>query len=280
MEQVGLYQIVRESLNQAVRRGPPSKISVAIRDTAEGEIETVVSDNGTGERRTASLDAIGERASTLNGRFSVEQGSDGGTSIHVVLPPTPATPSNYNPPPMAEENGHHGAAGYVLFVWSPAGWTLQQRDGDAPAVGETVEAGDTMLRVEQARPLAAARRPPPLRLHAACLAQDEHPLSRIPIARRPLKGPLRGPRARHSRLLAQGGLGGDAAEDERGGEAAAVAAGEDAARVGARGRAGPGRAGRPSSSTRARSSMRRPPIVCVTAAWTRIATNGALDELG
>ncbi len=30
-EQVGLYQIVRESLNQAVRRGPPSKISVTIR---------------------------------------------------------------------------------------------------------------------------------------------------------------------------------------------------------------------------------------------------------
>ena len=29
-EQVGLYQIVRESLNQAVRRGPPSKISVTI----------------------------------------------------------------------------------------------------------------------------------------------------------------------------------------------------------------------------------------------------------
>ena len=76
-EQVGLYQIVRESLNQAVRRGPPSKISVRIHDTPEGEIETVVSDNGTGERRTAALDAIGERASTLNGRFSVEQGSDG-----------------------------------------------------------------------------------------------------------------------------------------------------------------------------------------------------------
>jgi signal transduction histidine kinase len=84
-EQVGLYQIVRESLNQAVRRGPPSKISVRIHDTPEGEIETVVSDNGTGERRTAALDAIGERASTLNGRFSVEQGADG-TSIHVVFP--------------------------------------------------------------------------------------------------------------------------------------------------------------------------------------------------
>ena len=84
-EQVGLYQIVRESLNQAVRRGPPSKISVRIHDTPEGEIETVVSDNGTGERRSAALDAIGERASTLNGRFSVEQGAEG-TSIHVVFP--------------------------------------------------------------------------------------------------------------------------------------------------------------------------------------------------
>ncbi|HUP33692.1 MAG TPA: histidine kinase [Gaiellaceae bacterium] len=85
-EQVGLYQIVRELLNQAVRRGPPSRISVVIRDTADGDIETIVSDNGTGERRTAALQAIGERASTLNGRFSVEQGADGGTAIHVVLP--------------------------------------------------------------------------------------------------------------------------------------------------------------------------------------------------
>ena len=84
-EQVGLYQIVRESLNQAVRRGPPSKISVRIHDTPDGEIETVVSDNGTGERRSAALDAIGERAATLNGRFSVEQGAEG-TSIHVVFP--------------------------------------------------------------------------------------------------------------------------------------------------------------------------------------------------
>ena len=84
-EQVGLYQIVRESLNQAVRRGPPSKISVRIQDAPDGEIETIVSDNGTGERRTAALDAIGERASTLNGRFSVEQSSEG-TSIHVVFP--------------------------------------------------------------------------------------------------------------------------------------------------------------------------------------------------
>ena len=86
-EQVGLYQIVRESLNQAVRRGPPSKISVTIRETQGGQIETIIADNGTGERRTAALEAIGERASTLNGRFSVEQGADGGTAIRVLLPP-------------------------------------------------------------------------------------------------------------------------------------------------------------------------------------------------
>ena len=85
-EQVGLYQIIRESLSQAVRRGPPTHISVVVQETADGGLETVVADDGKGERRMRSLDAIAERASTLNGRFSVEQGSDGGTTIHVVLP--------------------------------------------------------------------------------------------------------------------------------------------------------------------------------------------------
>ena len=93
-EQVGLYQIVRESLNQAVRRGPPSRISVTIQETTGGQIETIVADDGTGERRTAALAAIGERASTLNGRFSVEQGADGGTAIRVVLPAYAGQPSS------------------------------------------------------------------------------------------------------------------------------------------------------------------------------------------
>jgi signal transduction histidine kinase len=93
-EQVGLYQIVRESLNQAVRRGPPSKISVTIQETAGGQIETIVADNGTGERRTAALEAIGERASTLNGRFEVEQGADGGTAIRVVFPAYAGRPTS------------------------------------------------------------------------------------------------------------------------------------------------------------------------------------------
>lgn len=90
--QVGLYQIIRDSLSQAVRRGPPTLISIVVTERGDGSVETVIADDGKGERRKATLDAIGERASTLNARFSVEQGPDGGTAIHVVLPPYGAAP--------------------------------------------------------------------------------------------------------------------------------------------------------------------------------------------
>ena len=53
---------------------------------------------------------------------------------------------------MSDHNGHHGASGHLLFVWSPNGWTLQQRDGDAPAVGSTVEADEKTLRVSKIGP--------------------------------------------------------------------------------------------------------------------------------
>ena len=43
---------------------------------------------------------------------------------------------------MTDENGHQGGSSYVLFVWSPSGWTLQQRDGEPPAVGATIENGE------------------------------------------------------------------------------------------------------------------------------------------
>ena len=84
--QVGLYQIIRESLTQAVRRGPPTRISVVVAETADGSVETVITDDGKGERRKAALDAIEQRAMTLRARFAVEQGADGGTSLRVTLP--------------------------------------------------------------------------------------------------------------------------------------------------------------------------------------------------
>src|SRR5436305_415026 len=85
--QVALYQIIREALNQAIRRGPPSRISVRVAPADDGGIETVIADDGAGERRRASFDAIAERARTLNGRLTVEAGDDGGTAVHVTLPP-------------------------------------------------------------------------------------------------------------------------------------------------------------------------------------------------
>jgi signal transduction histidine kinase len=83
--QVGLYQIIREAVTQAIRRGPPTRISIRVAQL-DGEIATEISDDGAGERRRRSFDAIEERALTLNGRMTVGAGSNGGTAVRVVLP--------------------------------------------------------------------------------------------------------------------------------------------------------------------------------------------------
>lgn len=53
---------------------------------------------------------------------------------------------------MLDENGNQSNASHLLFVWSSTGWTLQRRDGDAPAPGSTVEAGEALLRVSKIGP--------------------------------------------------------------------------------------------------------------------------------
>jgi signal transduction histidine kinase len=85
--QAALYQIIREALNGAIRRGPPTRIEVRVEQAADGGLETVVSDDAPGERRRATFDALAERARTLNGRFSVDAPEAGGTTVHVLLPP-------------------------------------------------------------------------------------------------------------------------------------------------------------------------------------------------
>ena len=85
--QAGVYQIIREALNQAVRRGPPERIAVRVDRTADGGFDTAISDDAPGERRRRTFDALAERARTLNGRLSIDQGGDGGTTVHVLLPP-------------------------------------------------------------------------------------------------------------------------------------------------------------------------------------------------
>jgi signal transduction histidine kinase len=83
---IAIYQIIRDVVNLAVRRGPPSRISISVAEKEDGTIEAVIADDGVGERRRASFDDIEERARTLSGRLDVEVGEDGGTAVRVVLP--------------------------------------------------------------------------------------------------------------------------------------------------------------------------------------------------
>ncbi len=85
--QVAIFQIIREALHQAIRRGPPTRVSVGIADAAGGGIEAVIADDAPGERRRASFDTIAERARSLSGRMTVDPGPDGGTSVRIVFPP-------------------------------------------------------------------------------------------------------------------------------------------------------------------------------------------------
>ena len=87
--QAALYQIIRESLQGSVRRGPPTRVSIDVRRLDDGGFEVVIVDNAPGERRRAIFDALAERARTLNGTFEVHGGGDGdgGTTVVVTLPP-------------------------------------------------------------------------------------------------------------------------------------------------------------------------------------------------
>jgi hypothetical protein len=52
-------------------------------------------------------------------------------------------------------------SGYLLFVWSPAGYTLREMDGEPPAIGAEVEDGSRTLVVNKigASPLPGDSRP-------------------------------------------------------------------------------------------------------------------------
>jgi signal transduction histidine kinase len=83
--QVALYTIIRELLDQAVRRGPPTRIAVSVRETADGGLETVVGDDAEPERRRRSFEAVEERVKQLHGKIGVEADSSG-TQVVVTLP--------------------------------------------------------------------------------------------------------------------------------------------------------------------------------------------------
>jgi signal transduction histidine kinase len=86
--QAGLYQIVREALNGAVRRGPPTRIQITVERWADGRFVTTITDNGSEERRREFFDVLTERARTLSGRVTVDQHA--GTKIVLELPSSAA----------------------------------------------------------------------------------------------------------------------------------------------------------------------------------------------
>ena len=83
--QAALYQIVREALEGAIRRGPPRTFSVRVQQSKPDTLEATISDDAPGERRRRSIEVLEERARTLGASLSVEQ-TDTGTTMTLVLP--------------------------------------------------------------------------------------------------------------------------------------------------------------------------------------------------
>jgi signal transduction histidine kinase len=79
---------VREALEGAIRRGPPTRFSVHVLPAQDGGLEVVIHDNAPGERRRRSVEVLGERARTLGATLSVERDDDG-TAMRIVLPAFP-----------------------------------------------------------------------------------------------------------------------------------------------------------------------------------------------
>jgi hypothetical protein len=59
------------------------------------------------------------------------------------------------------ERGSNGKVGYLLFVWSPAGYTLVEQPGNPPLVGTEIEDGQRRYRISKvaSSPLPDDRRP-------------------------------------------------------------------------------------------------------------------------
>ncbi len=85
----GLFQVAREALDQAVRRGPPDRVRIALATGQTGGIVLTIEDDGAPERRQAVLDGLAERAAELNAVFTVSREGER-TVIRIAVPPTAA----------------------------------------------------------------------------------------------------------------------------------------------------------------------------------------------
>ena len=118
--------------------GPPRPAAAGSRSTSPttptAALVASVADDAEPERRRRSLEAIEERVRQLHGAVEIGRRDDG-TEVRVdaagahraALAAALATTHRR----AVDENGT-GQRGYLLFVWSPSGYTLRERDGEPP----------------------------------------------------------------------------------------------------------------------------------------------------
>ncbi len=82
---IALYTILRELVEQALRRGPPTLITIAVSREADGALLARVADDAEPERRRRSIESIGERARQLHGSVEVRAAA-GHSEVRVLLP--------------------------------------------------------------------------------------------------------------------------------------------------------------------------------------------------
>jgi two-component system, NarL family, sensor kinase len=83
--QAALFQIVREALEGAIRRGPPTTFRVRVTSSERDHLAIVIHDDAPGERRRRSIEVLEERARTLGASLAVAH--DGaGTTMTLDLP--------------------------------------------------------------------------------------------------------------------------------------------------------------------------------------------------
>jgi signal transduction histidine kinase len=82
--QAALYQIVREALEEAIRRGPPSRFEVAASADVPGTLRLMIRDDAPTERRRRALEVLAERARTLGANLTFDHDA-GGTTMFLEL---------------------------------------------------------------------------------------------------------------------------------------------------------------------------------------------------
>ena len=163
---IALYTILRELLEQAVRRGPPQ----TRRDRRSSETDdggVVARSSTTPSPSAAAARSRRSRSACASSTARSRSGRAERRHRDARHAPRAHRAAITGPASTIEAMSANGAParGYLLFVWSPDGYALVERDGEPPAVGSRGAGRRARARRRQDRPVAAPRRPPPLRLH-------------------------------------------------------------------------------------------------------------------